>query len=208
MEKKRWNPAEGKTEEQETRQKILAAARQLMSQKGFKGATTRLIAEAAGVNEVTIFRHFGNKEGLIHAMLEGATAIRPQLEQLQPINYDNVRDFLIDYGKVFYQSLLERKEILLISMIEAQSFSEDCESSCILNRIPKVAVLLLIEKLEEFYQQGKIAKIDFCVLAHMFISSFFSAFIMRYQVGNGHFEIDEETLILSSAEILSKTLQK
>lgn len=33
---------------------------------GFRGATTRRIAEAAGVNEVTLFRHFGSKEALLN----------------------------------------------------------------------------------------------------------------------------------------------
>src|SRR6187549_3511551 len=45
--------------------KILDAAVQVYAQFGFRGATTRLIAQAAGVNEVTLFRTFGSKESLI-----------------------------------------------------------------------------------------------------------------------------------------------
>lgn len=48
-----------------TREAILAAALDAYSKYGFRGATTRRIAEAAGVNEVTIFRHFGSKEALL-----------------------------------------------------------------------------------------------------------------------------------------------
>jgi AcrR family transcriptional regulator len=47
------------------RNKILAAAVRVYSQHGFRGATTRLIAHEAGVNEVTLFRTFGSKEALI-----------------------------------------------------------------------------------------------------------------------------------------------
>ena len=53
----------------ENRTKILEAARRVYSQFGWRGATTRRIAEAAGVNEVTLFRQFGNKEALLEAVL-------------------------------------------------------------------------------------------------------------------------------------------
>ncbi len=47
------------------RDKILNAAARVYSQHGFRGATTRLIAQEADVNEVTLFRTFGSKEALI-----------------------------------------------------------------------------------------------------------------------------------------------
>jgi AcrR family transcriptional regulator len=49
----------------DSRARILAAAVQLFSQHGFRGATTRRIAQEAGVNEVTLFRAFGTKERLM-----------------------------------------------------------------------------------------------------------------------------------------------
>ena len=49
----------------DTRTAILNAAVQVLSQHGFRGSTTRRIAEAAEVNEVTIFRYFGSKEALL-----------------------------------------------------------------------------------------------------------------------------------------------
>lgn len=48
----------------QTRQNIIEAARVLFEQKGFAAATTREIAERAGVSEVTLFRHFANKRAL------------------------------------------------------------------------------------------------------------------------------------------------
>jgi len=53
----------------EIRNRILAAAARVYSQYGFRGATTRLIATEAGVNEVTLFRTFGSKADLLEAML-------------------------------------------------------------------------------------------------------------------------------------------
>jgi len=51
--------------ERETRQSILDAAAELIGERGYRATTTRAIAERAGVNEVTTFRHFGNKKGLL-----------------------------------------------------------------------------------------------------------------------------------------------
>jgi len=42
----------------------MQAASDLFANKGYAGTTTRSIAETAGVNEVTLFRHFGSKENL------------------------------------------------------------------------------------------------------------------------------------------------
>jgi AcrR family transcriptional regulator len=48
-----------------SRQKLLDAAARIYGEYGFRGATTRRIADQAGVNEVTLFRLFGSKSALI-----------------------------------------------------------------------------------------------------------------------------------------------
>lgn len=55
----------------DTRTTILNAAVQVFSQHGFRGSTTRRIADAASVNEVTIFRYFGSKEALLQEAIKG-----------------------------------------------------------------------------------------------------------------------------------------
>lgn len=50
--------------------RILTAASDLFAQRGYKATTTRAIAEAAGVNEVTLFRRFGSKQGILRALGE------------------------------------------------------------------------------------------------------------------------------------------
>lgn len=51
--------------------RILRAAMHLFTERGYAATTTRAIADAAGVNEVTLFRHFGNKAGVLAAIGEG-----------------------------------------------------------------------------------------------------------------------------------------
>jgi len=61
-------PNEGRSgSPEETRERILVATRDVIGRKGKRGATTREIAEVAGVNEATLFRHFGTKEALLVA---------------------------------------------------------------------------------------------------------------------------------------------
>jgi AcrR family transcriptional regulator len=55
-----------------TRQRLVNAALELFAQQGITETTTKQIAEQAEVNEVTLFRQFGNKQGLILAVMEEA----------------------------------------------------------------------------------------------------------------------------------------
>ncbi|MBD2175035.1 TetR/AcrR family transcriptional regulator [Anabaena cylindrica] len=57
--------------EAQTRTKILQAALKLFASQGFDGTTTRDLAQAAGVAEGTLFRHFPNKKAIL---VEVATA--------------------------------------------------------------------------------------------------------------------------------------
>jgi AcrR family transcriptional regulator len=56
----------------ETRREILRAAEESFAASGFVGATTRQVAARAGVNVATLHYHFGNKERLYRAVLDGA----------------------------------------------------------------------------------------------------------------------------------------
>ena len=54
----------------ETSKKIMKVALKLFSEQGYYPTTTKQIAEEAGVNELTIFRHFGSKSNLFQATTE------------------------------------------------------------------------------------------------------------------------------------------
>jgi AcrR family transcriptional regulator len=51
------------------RDQLLVAAARVYAEGGYHGATTRRIASAAGVNEITLFRHFGTKDVLLREAL-------------------------------------------------------------------------------------------------------------------------------------------
>ncbi|MBI3178280.1 MAG: TetR/AcrR family transcriptional regulator, partial [Deltaproteobacteria bacterium] len=54
-----------------TRKQILDAADALFGERGFDVTTTRDIAERSGVNKALIHYHFGSKDDLLEALLEG-----------------------------------------------------------------------------------------------------------------------------------------
>lgn len=60
----------GRMAGEERRHQILAVAVSLFSERGFRGTTTKEIAQAAGVSEAMVFRHFATKEELYAAILD------------------------------------------------------------------------------------------------------------------------------------------
>jgi AcrR family transcriptional regulator len=64
-------PEAGRRRDREaTTQALLAAGVQVFAERGYDAATTREVAQAAGVNEQLIQRYFGGKEGLLLAIIE------------------------------------------------------------------------------------------------------------------------------------------
>jgi len=60
--------------QQPPRQRLLAAARLLFAQHGFRAVGVDSIAEAAGSNKMTLYRHFESKDALVAEVLRGIAA--------------------------------------------------------------------------------------------------------------------------------------
>ena len=58
----------------DVRERLLQAAVRVFEESGSRGATTRRIAAEAGVNEITLFRHFGSKSTLLSEALAEASS--------------------------------------------------------------------------------------------------------------------------------------
>ncbi|RKH50485.1 TetR/AcrR family transcriptional regulator [Corallococcus sp. AB050B] len=68
----RQKPTAEDAEGPDTRARIIAAAAELIASGGSDAATTRAVATAAGVQAPTIYRLFGDKRGLMSAVVEHA----------------------------------------------------------------------------------------------------------------------------------------
>jgi AcrR family transcriptional regulator len=53
----------------QTRERLLSSALDLLIKKGYRGAVTREVAKRAGVTEMTLFRHFRSKDELLIAVV-------------------------------------------------------------------------------------------------------------------------------------------
>src|SRR5882757_5576651 len=97
------------------RDRILQAAKKVYAQHGFRGATTRLIAIEAGVNEVTLFRTFGSKGALLEAVLVPHQRDHPP----KPLPVDNPQDpaaELTEFVRINLEKVREIYPLLIHSM--------------------------------------------------------------------------------------------
>ncbi|HEY9827193.1 MAG TPA: TetR/AcrR family transcriptional regulator [Stenomitos sp.] len=108
-----------------TRDRLLEAAIDVMAREGIVGATTREIAQVAGVSEVTLFRHFRTKEQLLSAVAQHITALQSEaLANTAEWTQDLHRD-LTHYAWL-YNNMLEKHEALVRMFIgEAQRHPEE-----------------------------------------------------------------------------------
>jgi len=94
----------------QTRQRLLGAAVETLNRDGIQGATTREIARRAGVNEVTLFRHFKSKEQLLRAVLQrGRTAQAAILDEDSSWKED-LRESMERYARHYYSHLRKNKD--------------------------------------------------------------------------------------------------
>lgn len=106
------------------RQRLIQAALELFAAQGVSGTTTRQIAEKAEVNEVTLFRHFGNKHGLLLAVLEESAAFKNLGESLvrRAIPPGNVYQALKDYASESLHALEQVPEFVRSVVGEADQY--------------------------------------------------------------------------------------
>lgn len=91
-----------------TRQRLLDAAAVVFARDGLSGSTTRAIAEEAGVNEVTLFRHFQTKERLLAAVVgQNFGAGQPAASTPLPAPTDNLHADLHALARHFDKLLNE-----------------------------------------------------------------------------------------------------
>jgi AcrR family transcriptional regulator len=67
------------------RRQILRAASGLFARRGYRGTTTREIAERAGINEALLFRHFPSKKKLYWTLIEDLCSARERRHNINRI---------------------------------------------------------------------------------------------------------------------------
>ncbi len=111
-----------------TKHALLEVTAKLFSEHGWRGATTRRIAEAAGVNEVTLFRHFGSKEVLLRAAIEHSTAIAPATAL--PTEPGRLREEISIWARVIHAHVVQQGPMIRGCLAEFEEHPELAPVSC------------------------------------------------------------------------------
>jgi len=110
-----------------TGDKIIEAATRIFAQDGVSGATTRKIALAAKVNEVTLFRHFKNKEELLRQVVLQCSKRCEHIFTEAPIETQaDLRKTVQTFATAFARMLKDNEDFVRTFMGELNRHPELC----------------------------------------------------------------------------------
>lgn len=160
-----------------TEKKIVDATFEILRKEGVEKATTKRIASAAGVNEVTIFRKFKNKNNLIEITKQYyMNILLSKLEDIFAFNGgEEIGEYLNSNFMGFLNLPEENLSIIKIAMEEVRDISG---KKLIISTITNT----IISKLEEYFklqkEKGNIRDIDTRVLSVMCFSMTFQSIVL------------------------------
>lgn len=94
------------------RDRLLDAAARVYARQGLTGATTRAIAEEAGVNEVTLFRIFESKQRLLDAVVKRHFTTDAPAETSLKSHRGALRKDLVEHARRYEQRLQENLPLI------------------------------------------------------------------------------------------------
>ncbi len=183
----------------ETRETILHAASRVFSRRGYAGATTRAIAEEAGVNEVTLFRHFGSKKNLLVAVIERFSAVPDLGAALEDQLTGDYRQDLHRIGRIFLEMMNRNRRAILMMICEAQRREEVRE---VITETPTEQSRLLAHYLRRQIERGVVRELPHPELAaRMFFGTFFEYSIAQTLADPAQEQISTEELVAQFVDI-------
>ncbi|MCH4886018.1 TetR/AcrR family transcriptional regulator [Acidaminobacter sp. JC074] len=100
----------------ETRNKIMKVALKLFSEQGYYATPTKLIAQEAGVNELTLFRHFGTKEKLFQETTENYVKDLDLTHDIDELINESFEDSMLGIARNYLQFCFDNEQIYKIQM--------------------------------------------------------------------------------------------
>ncbi|MEL6439473.1 MAG: TetR/AcrR family transcriptional regulator [Cyanobacteria bacterium J06621_8] len=144
------------TPRKSTKARLIEAALDLFAERGVTETTTKAVAERAQVNEVTLFRNFGNKYRLLLAVIEDSTVFAKLVHALveEANQKDNVREFLQEYAHQSLDILGKAPELVRSIVGEAGNYPP--ENLQALGKGLREANLYVAEYLEQAIAQNNL----------------------------------------------------
>ncbi|QSJ20188.1 TetR/AcrR family transcriptional regulator [Nostoc sp. UHCC 0702] len=138
----------------QTRARIIKAATEVFASSGLTKATTREIARVAGVNEVTLFRHFQCKEQLLAAVIQQAVALQAESLAHQDEWTQNLYIDLRDYARLCSRTMEEHEALIRTFIGEAKRYPDAARQ--IVYEIDKSLREQLVVYLQKAQQKGEV----------------------------------------------------
>ncbi|MCG8502533.1 MAG: TetR/AcrR family transcriptional regulator [Firmicutes bacterium] len=138
-----------------TGDKILYASADLFSKYGYKAVTTKQIAAAASVNEVTLFRHFGTKKNIFEETLNKFVfkdGVRKIFEE--GIVWDLEKDLF--FMSKAYNKIMDKNRKMFLILIKEFNILESSKNPFI--KFPRKLKEFLTEYFLEMQKGGKVRK--------------------------------------------------
>ncbi len=122
----------GKLSGEERREAIIRAVRRVFAERGFHGTTTKALADAAGVSEALLFKHFPTKEALYSAMQAFCSSERDpeKLERVKALEPSTATLALIVHmmvARIVRRECGDDKEASIHHQLMLRSMMEDGE---------------------------------------------------------------------------------
>jgi AcrR family transcriptional regulator len=128
---------------------IFDAALKVVTERGYVGATTKLIAEEAGIGEVTLFRRFGNKDTLI---LEAMKQEASKLDGEVSLYTSDLEADLIRLLTAYQQLLRARAPLILTFYTEVTRQPELAE----VLEFPKRIIQKILKMIQRYQTEGEL----------------------------------------------------
>ncbi len=160
-----------------TEEKIIAATFGLIKREGFDKVTTKKIAAEAGVNEVTIFRKFQNKQNLLDITKDHYMDLfLNKMEKIFSFDEDeSIEQYLKDN---FFGLLNLSDDEFSVIKVAMEEVGEVSDKKHLISQITDV----ILDKIEEFFklkiQKGEIRDTDPRVLSVMCFSVTFQSIVL------------------------------
>ncbi|GGF94939.1 TetR/AcrR family transcriptional regulator [Paenibacillus abyssi] len=186
-----------------TADKLLAAAAELMAEKGFKAVTTKEIAAAAGVSEMTLFRYFGTKQTVLEQVIDRLYYTKSMEELFAAELSWDLRSDLTRISNKYQSYMTGNRNLILILLKESHSVPGMQET---VSRHPRRLKELLIAYFVQMQEQGKMIPCSAESQAMLFIWTNYGAFIGRLYANELITPISEEQFVVDSVALFVRGL--
>lgn len=141
---------------QQTREKVLQAAREMFIERGYEGATIRDIASAAGMSTGAVFASFTDKPELFDAILSEDFAALLDPMRDAATTAPSVREALVAMCSVAYRA--HSTELPLIQAALAASWTRTPEAEQLRRELLRPLRALVLEVLERGVERGELTR--------------------------------------------------